>query len=82
MVGPLRSEQPVLQPVAAEPTNVGVYGPIVDVFTAFLLDACTSRSRLFALWAAAPPAPPSATSAIGDTNERTAIDVRMILLFN
>ncbi len=82
MVGPLRSEQPVLQPVAAEPTNVGLYGPIVDVFTCFLLVACASRRWLVALWAAAPPATLSATSAISDINDRTAVDVRMILLFN
>jgi hypothetical protein len=65
--------------VEAEPTNVGLNGPSMDVLTLLFLDACASLRCVLALLAVAPPE--AATSAIKDTNERTAIDVRITLLF-
>jgi hypothetical protein len=54
--GPVRSAQPLAQPVAAGPTNVGAAGPIV-----FVLVAC-------ALSLALPVAADARTTSIATTN--------------
>ena len=73
--GPLSSEQPDGQPVAAEPANVGENCPRLDVVTAL------ARAPA-ALAVAAPAVPPKAlSSATGsDSNDSSATCLRMMLL--
>jgi hypothetical protein len=73
--GPLSSEQPDGQPVAAEPTNVGENCPRLDVVTAL------ARAPA-AVAVAAPAVPPKAlSSATGsDSNDSSATRLRMMLL--
>ena len=70
--GPLRSEQPDAQPVAAVPTNVGENCPRLDVVTALA----------FALLAVATAAPPKAVSSAtrSDSDDRSATRLRMMVL--
>ena len=74
LTGPLRSEQPGAQPVAAVPTNVGENCPRLDVVTAlaFALLALTVAT------AAPPKAVSSATRS--DSNDRSATRLRMMIL--
>ena len=73
--GPLNSEQPDGQPVAAEPANVGENCPRLDVVTAL------ARAPV-AVAVAAPAVPPKAlSSATGsDSNDSSATRLRMMLL--
>ena len=69
--GPVSSEQPFLQPVAAGPTNVGDDGPKVVV-----LAACARTVLVLPLAAGAPPrTPTSSTESDNSTNH-----LRMMLL--
>lgn len=69
--GPLSSEQPDGQPVAAEPANVGENCPRLDVVTAL------ARAPVAPAVAAPPKALSSATGS--DSNDSSATRLRMML---